>query len=271
MAEARHIGELVNEVIEGMKCDSEKKIIGWFSCGVTSAIACKLLLKKYENVEFYYTDTGSQDDDSIRFLHDCENWYGKKITILRNEKYSNHFDVIEKNRMINNNHYFPCTHELKKKVRYELEEKLGSWSGQVWGFSLEEKLRAKRMKEQYPDMNPVFPLIDVGLTKQNCVHILKRSGIEIPKMYKLGYKNNNCIGCVRGGMGYWNKIRVDFPVYFQKMAKLERVIGHSCLKEENEGKSKPLFLDELIPGRGNFNTEILPECGLFCELEFMYQ
>lgn len=30
-------------------------------------------------------------------------------------------------------------------------------------------------------------------------------------MYDLGYANNNCIGCVKGGIGYWNKIRIDFP------------------------------------------------------------
>ena len=30
-------------------------------------------------------------------------------------------------------------------------------------------------------------------------------------MYDLGYPNNNCIGCIKGGMGYWNRIRKDFP------------------------------------------------------------
>ena len=32
----------------------------------------------------------------------------------------------------------------------------------------------------------------------------------------MGYNNNNCIGCIKGGMGYWNKIRVDFPEVFEK-------------------------------------------------------
>ena len=30
-----------------------------------------------------------------------------------------------------------------------------------------------------------------------------------------------------------------------------------------------LFLDELDPSRGNFPSEVLPSCDLFCELEFM--
>jgi len=76
-------------------------------------------------------------------------------------------------------------------------------------------------------------------------------------MYDLGYPNNNCIGCVKGGMGYWNKIRIDFPDVFEQRAKEERLIGHSCIKG--------CFLDELDPNRGR-NIEIFPECGIACEL-----
>lgn len=53
------------------------------------------------------------------------------------------------------------------------------------------------------------------------------------------------------------------------MARLERKIGYSCLRESIDGNSRPLFLDELNPSRGNFSAEVLPSCDLFCELEFM--
>lgn len=82
------------------------------------------------------------------------------------------------------------------------------------------------------------------------------------KMYELGYPNNNCIGCCKGGMGYWNKIRVDFPEVFESRAKLERLVGYSILKDKNG----QVFLDELAPDRGNINTEIMPECGIMCSL-----
>lgn len=77
-------------------------------------------------------------------------------------------------------------------------------------------------------------------------------------MYDMGYQNNNCVGCVKGGMGYWNKIRVDFPDVFDRMAMLEREIGHSCIKG--------VFLDELDPGRGRADKEIMPECGIMCQI-----
>lgn len=34
-------------------------IIAWFSCGVTSAVACKIALSLYEDVQLYYIETGS--------------------------------------------------------------------------------------------------------------------------------------------------------------------------------------------------------------------
>jgi hypothetical protein len=75
-------------------------------------------------------------------------------------------------------------------------------------------------------------------------------------MYDLGYNNNNCVGCVKGGMGYWNKIRQDFPAVFDARAKLERDIGYSILKD--------CFLDELDPSRGRMSDEILEDCGIYC-------
>jgi hypothetical protein len=72
-------------------------------------------------------------------------------------------------------------------------------------------------------------------------------------MYKLGFHNNNCIGCVKGGMSYWNMIRKHFPEEFDKMAKLERELGRSCLKK--------YFLDELPEDAGRGQPPLVQECG----------
>jgi len=117
-----------------------------------------------------------------------------------------------------------------------------------------------RFREQYPDAKPLFPLIKSRMTKENCHALIEKTGIGVPTMYKLGYNNNNCIGCVKGGMGYWNKIRKDFPEYFEEMSKLEDLIGRSCLKG--------VPLKELDPDRGRDVKEIMPDCGVFCDLEF---
>ena len=128
----------------------------------------------------------------------------------------------------------------------------------MWGYDFHRKNRAERIQEAFPEHKHIFPLIDKGFAKENCHGLLSSLGIKRQAMYDLGYRNNNCIGCVKGGMGYWNKIRKDFPEVFAERAKLEREIGHSCLNG--------IFLDELEPDRGRFDDEVLEECSIFCQM-----
>jgi hypothetical protein len=121
-----------------------------------------------------------------------------------------------------------------------------------------EIARCERLHETMPDQEHVFPLVDRKMSKEEAHKILSASGIKRPEMYELGYSNNNCIGCVKGGMGYWNRIRQDFPEVFEARAKMERVIQATCIKG--------VYLDELDPERGRHEPPIVGDCGILCEL-----
>jgi 3'-phosphoadenosine 5'-phosphosulfate sulfotransferase (PAPS reductase)/FAD synthetase len=237
---------------------NNKKKIAWFSCGATSAVACKLGLNKYPDLEVCYIETGSHHPDNLRFLRDCERWFGKKITVLKSE-YKDIFDVFERTGFIHSAHYAPCTQKLKTLVRqkYEYENDIDTY---IWGFEYgaKEQARAERMCQRYTQFKHEFPLIDARLDKPACLALIKDADIQLPQMYKMGYHNNNCIGCVKGGMGYWNRIRKDFPDVFDRMAKLERKIGHHCLKQ--------CFLDELPVDAGRDEKVLEPQCSIFCGL-----
>ncbi len=238
-------------------------IIAWWSAGVTSAVATKLAIDKYgkDNVLPIYFHIDSAHEDNARFKEQCEEWYGREIVVEQAKGYNNQFDVILRDKYVNGPGGARCTLVLKKRVRQRLEREI-DYSGQVFGFeySKKEVNRAIRFKEQYPDAKPLFPLIDHKMTKPECLFYLEQAGIERPKMYTLGYGNNNCIGCVKGGMGYWNKIRADFPDFFDRMAAAEREVGNSCIRG--------IFLDELDPSAGRQQKSIMPDCGNFCDIEF---
>lgn len=244
-------------------------IVAWWSAGITSAVACKMALELYDNVELFYIHIDTAHKDNDRFKRECEKWYGQKINVLKSSKYADQFEVIEATGAVNTPYGAPCTRELKKEVRFQFERKneinLFNSKGidnQVWGFeyTAKEINRAIRHAQQYPQTNPLFPLIEKGLNKNQCAGMLLSAGIELPEMYKLGYNNNNCIGCVKGGKGYWNKIRIDFPETFKAMAKMEREVGYSCINGT--------FLDELPPDAGRMSKEIMPSCGVICEVDF---
>lgn len=228
----------------------------WFSAGISSFIAC-YLTKDVDKI--IYIDIDDQHPDSIRFVKDCEIILGKPIEILKS-----HYGCVENAIRAATviklpSGFAPCTNWLKKRVRMDWEyEHQGEELTYVWGFDCEERARAERLIEAMPKFKNEFPLIENNLTKQDCHAIANRLGLKRPAMYDFGYNNNNCIGCIKGGMGYWNKIRKDFPEVFKRRAKLEREIGHSILKE--------CYLDELEPNKGAEQKEILEECGIFCEL-----
>ncbi len=123
-----------------------------------------------------------------------------------------------------------------------------------------------RLRASMPNQEHRCPLIERGIGKAEAHEILRASGIKRPAMYDLGYHNNNCVGCVKGGMGYWNKIRRDFPDVFEARAKLERLIGGSILKTHDK-PARPLYLDELDQDAGRHEGPICDDCGIMCELQ----
>ena len=150
-------------------------VVAWWSAGITSAVACKIALELYPNVELYYIDIDTAHEDNVRFKMDCERWYGFEIKTLKNKEFKNQFEVIEKTGAVNTPMGSPCTLHLKKNVRFDFE-RLNELSlfntrtilNQVWGYEYEPKEinRAIRHLQQYPATKPLFPLIEKGLTKE---------------------------------------------------------------------------------------------------------
>jgi len=205
------------------------KVVSWWSGGVTSAITCKLCINLYgkDNVRLIFIDTFNEDDDTYRFKKDCEDWYGKEIeTITRigkDKKYEKIQDVWYKYKSLNVAGGAVCSSELKRELRKEWQKE-NDFKYQAFGFDIDEIRRVKSMTNNYRETaKPIFPLLMYGYTKQDCVQMLLAEGLKMPRAYVLGFLNNNCLktGCVQGGIGYWQKMKRDFPDKFNAMSKVE--------------------------------------------------
>jgi hypothetical protein len=245
-----------------------KHIAVWFSCGAASAVAAKLTLDKYKasnKVSIVNNPIKEEHEDNQRFLKDVEVWLDHPITFATRSKYPDQSceEVWSDRRFMSGPMGAPCTLELKKRARQEWEE-INQPDFTVLGFTAEEVHRADRFRLTERD-TLLTPLIDEGYDKQACFDLIQSAGIDLPAIYKLGYPNANCIGCVKAGSAtYWNLVRDTFPDVFQGRALQSRKIGAKLAYY----KGKRIFLDELpadAKGRSlkNYNFE----CGIFCEEE----
>jgi len=275
-----------------------ERIVCWFSHGVASACATKLVIE--ENTassapkDLVVATIFLQDEheDNERFRKECEEWFGQEVVILTREKYNSSVDeVIKQTRYMSGTKGARCTKELKKAVRHSWQQ---DGDIHVFGMTVEEQHRIDQLIDQENEINLWPILIEKGMTKQDCFDMFDSSGIDRPTMYVLGYNNNNCKGCLKAtSPGYWNKVRQDFPEVFHKRAKQEELLGVSLiqmsanrlandypevfikmLRDSTAGKcsvkisSKGVIrvpLRYLPQDAGKHESMYVPDCGFFCE------
>lgn len=252
------------------------RIVSWFSCGAASAVATKLALQaNYRpngatEVVVAYCDTFKREHpDNRRFFEDCQRWFGQEILVLGNDEYERDPDaVFRKTRFLVGPKGARCTAELKRSVRLGFQRPDDIV---ILGYTAEEYERRHQRTEAAEPFVQFWPILyERGITKDDCLGMIERAGIDLPAMYKLGYRNNNCIGCVKGQAGYWNKIRVDFPERFEEMAAIERELGRAICKREWRDADgtrhlERIPLDRLPPDLGRYDSEPDISCGIICQ------
>jgi 3'-phosphoadenosine 5'-phosphosulfate sulfotransferase (PAPS reductase)/FAD synthetase len=240
-------------------------VVSWFSCGAASAVATKLAIEQFGAVEIYYTDTGSEHPDNPRFLADCEKWFGQKITTLKSTEYKDAMEVCEKQRFLSSQNGAPCTSAMKKVPANGI---WGLGDVEIFGYTAAERHRLVQWIEDNNERRIFCPLIDRGISKDECFEIVLAAGIELPAMYRLGFRNNNCIGCVkaRDSLDYWKRVRKYFPAEFERVAKLEKELGHAINRVTRKGEKINVPLYDLPPGDPK-GPDPKISCGLFCMSE----
>lgn len=206
------------------------RLVCWYSNGAASIIASKKAIemqpKLYPNHEivvariYIKEEFHEPERDEI-----VEKFLGHKILNLSDVKHHASVDeVIRVHRYMSGVRGAKCTKVLKKAVRIAWQR---DNDVHVFGFDCDEgERRINNLLDTEPEIEYFAPLMDLKMSKKDCFHEMNKAGIPLPKMYQLGYHNNNCIGCVKaGGAGYWNKIRKDFPDVFQTRARQEYLLN----------------------------------------------
>lgn len=242
------------------------KIAVWFSCGAASAVALKLTVDKYgsENVRAVNNPVKEEHPDNLRFLEDVSDWVGIKIEQVKNKNFPNAsvVEVFDKKKGMSFPMGAPCTVELKKRARQQWEKE-NHVDYHVLGFTYDEIRRHERfIVSERSNVLPI--LIDAKMTKDDCFRMITKAKIELPEIYKKGFPNANCIGCVKAtSPTYWNLVRKQFPDVFLERSEQSKRLGSRLVRVKNQR----IFLEELSPDAKGRAIKTMPDCGIFCEEE----
>ena len=181
------------------------RIIVALSGGKASAMCAKLIFDKYpkDRIILYFNDTKWEHPDLYRFLDDLSKYFNHKIIIDSDGRTPEQlfYDI----RFLGSNRVPICSRILKAE---RLQKFRQNGDILVFGIGKEEKHRAIRLTQRYQLLGVKtnifnkleFPLIENNITDDDIISFFNSTGIELSKLYQLGFKHNNCYGgCVRAG------------------------------------------------------------------------
>jgi len=213
------------------------------------------------DIDIVYCNTmADEHPDNRRFLEDVELWLGRTVNVISSLEYTSVEQVFAAKRYMSGIKGAVCTVAMKKIPRFHYQRPDDI---HIFGYTSEEVKRMRSFENNNPELFLHWVLAENSVTKNDCLSVLKTAGIELPQMYTLGYKNNNCIGCVKATSArYWASVRKDFPEIFARRAQQSRELGVRLARYRGER----IFLDELP--MADYSHLVLediscgPECGV---------
>ena len=250
-------------------------IISSISGGIASAVATQRAFDKYgkDNVLPWFADPLFEDEDLYRFLSDLEKHWQKEI--YRHVEGETPLQVSERHRIIANQKLAPCSGDLKVKPFTRFVKDYPKPVVVVLGLGWEEQHRMKAPKENYEKIEGVtveYPLMwkPYDFTPFETV---KSWGIEIPRLYQMGFPHNNCGGrCFRQGIKEWQRLKVHFPERFEQVRDWEQVQrrnddarqNYAICRDQSGGEVSPLTLLEIEQQEESLSDSAIQEDMFAC-------
>ena len=222
-----------------------------FSSGISSWAAAKRYAeeKGTPGMVLLFADTGIEDEDNYRFLHEAAANIGAPLEIITDGRTP--WEVFEDERMIGNARFDPCSKHLKRKL-------LDRWRDAncrpdadiILGIAWDEEHRIRRVRERCAPWNYIAPLCEKPwLSKRDCLAWAKREGIEPPRMYEMGFAHANCGGfCVKAGQATFRQLLRHFPERYREheereAALMEKLGGPwGVMRDRRGGEAKPMTM-----------------------------
>tara|TARA_R100001129_G_scaffold123016_2_gene85748 strand:- start:175 stop:930 length:756 start_codon:yes stop_codon:yes gene_type:complete len=243
------------------------------SGGTASAIVADLVLKKYgrDNVILCFMDTSWEDEDLYRFLDDLESYWEIEMVKLKDGRTP--LQVGEDQKFILNSRVKACSKILKQQMFRRFIKKIDKPLTIHLGLDWSEEHRMAAPKKNYEKIKGVtvdYPLIWKPLIKKKYSEVVESWGIEIPRLYKLGFPHNNCGGrCIAQGKKEWKRLLNIFPERYKEVSDWEQKMRKNLDTAKDKSIVKGITLKELAKEKKDqlhmFEGTAEDSFGCFCD------
>lgn len=252
------------------------KHIVLYSGGLGSYFTAKRLLEQgvsRDDMVLLFTDTKIEDDDLYRFLNDTTSKLGIPLTDYSDGR--NVWEVFKDVKYLGNSRLDPCSRVLKREMSRKYIKQFSPDECIIYlGFDWTEMNRFEKAQRAWLPYIIKSPMCDAPyLDKEDMKKILAEEGIELPRLYKMGFTHNNCGGgCVKAGIGHFVRLLDNLPEVFfvweKGEADMREYLGKdvTILRRTINGKRFNFSLKQLREERESITKSELCEiggCGCF--------
>ncbi len=199
--------------------DTPKKVrhVLSLSGGKDSTALAIFMRDRLPDVEYVFCDTGEELQETYEYLYKLEAYLGKPIVRLNPDRpFSHYLDLYR--GMLPDARTRWCTRMLKIKPfeRYVKDDAVMSYIA----IRADEPQRVGYISTK-PNITPVYPFIDAGVTKQDVYRILEDSGIGLPEYYQWRSRSG-CYFCFYQQRNEWLGLLERHPALFDKAQDFEK-------------------------------------------------
>lgn len=227
--------------------------VAMFSGGLSSAFVLDHIIRQFgrENTVAFHTDTKWEDDDNYRFMGQVIEHRAAQYVYRADGRTPPQVWMDE--RLLIRNSLAKCSFKLKTELTKKYVEELRGQGIEpilYFGIGQAESDRAVNIAYRY-DVECQFPLVDNPLTNEYMAAVCESEwGIQIPRMYRLGFSHANCGGrCIKGGHGHFRLLLSTWPERYAEVEKVEKEFRRqvnpniAILKDRRGGKTKYMTLE----------------------------
>ena len=187
------------------------------SGGKDSAALAVYMRDRVPDMEYVFCDTDKELKETYEYLAKIEYFLGKKIVRLRDDRGFDHWLNVFKGYLPSANMRW-CTKLLKIKP---FEKYVGDAQVRMYVGIRADEDRSAYVSTK-PNIVPVLPFKDDGITVEDVRRILDESGIGLPAYYEWRTRSG-CYFCFFQRRAEWVGLLEKHPELFKEAMKYEKI------------------------------------------------